>query len=130
VTGKGSTILVVGPTTQEFAHVVNCLSDWDCLLCPVDEDSTTISPPTPTPTPNVILVCARKEPERTVSICGQLWNRYGIADLPILLAVNKYAIAQGHEIRRLGKSDFIITPFTERFLREKVAAILGSEEVS
>ena len=63
--------------------------------------------------------------ERTVSICGQRWNRPEIAEVPILLAVNKCAVGQGNEIRRIGNADFIITPFTEKNLRDEISTTLG-----
>jgi hypothetical protein len=67
------------------------------LLSPiVDEGEPIVSPAMATPT--MVLVYARKEPERSVSICGQLRTQPKTSEIPILLAVNKYAIGQGNEI--------------------------------
>ncbi len=42
-----SIVLVVGPSPEDFAHINQCLSDWECVIVPLNEDETTVSLPPP-----------------------------------------------------------------------------------
>ncbi len=40
------------------------------------------------------------------------------------LAVGRYDITQGNAVKRMGNAEFATTPFTEKSLRAKIAAVL------
>ena len=121
--GNSPTILVVGATLEQAAQVKDCLPDWGCLQVSLsDEGKPSVSPTTSKPT--VILVFARKEQEKTVSICEEIRNLPEIASVPILLAVGTYDITRGNAVKRMGNAEFVTTPFTEKSLRAKIATVL------
>lgn len=71
-------------------------------------------------TPGLIIVYARKTEKNTLAICGQLRNSPESSAVPILLAISRYQITQGSAVKRLGNATFIITPFQEKELRDKI----------
>ena len=119
-------ILVVGATGKETAQLEDCLPDWDCLQVSLSDEGKPSVPPMASK-PTVILVFARKEEEKTVSICREIRNFPEIATVPILLAVGKYDMAQGNAVKRMGNAEFVITPFLQKSLQDKIAALLEDE---
>ena len=62
--------------------------------------------------PKLILVYAQKEPTDTAAICRQLRGVRETASSPILLAVGRYQIGQGNDLRSLGDAAFVILPLS------------------
>lgn len=119
----GSTGLVVGASVEEFAHVGQCLSDWECVRAPQNgqESGASLVPARP----KLIIVYARKEWESTQAICQQV--RKGLGSwAPILLVIGRNEIAQGGAIKEMGSATFIVAPFDAKELRGKIAELLGS----
>ena len=56
---NGSIVIVVGASVEEFDHVKQCLSDWECLIGPLNDEKTSV-PSLPT-TAKLIIVYAQKE---------------------------------------------------------------------
>jgi DNA-binding response OmpR family regulator len=44
----------------------------------------------------------------------------GRADIPILLVIGRYEIAQGIAVRQMGNATFVLLPFSPQQLREKI----------
>ncbi len=106
--------LVVGASVEEFAHVKQCLSDWGTVNASLSEKETA----------NLIIVYARKDEESTLAICEQLRNSPENSSASILLVIGRYEFQQGSAVRRMGNATFIISPFGEKELRDKIAELL------
>ena len=116
--------IVVGASVEEFAHVRQCLSDWDCMSVPLNDEQTGLS--SRFPAADLAIVFAREEQERTFAISEQLRAVPDGAATPLLLVVGRYEISQGTAVGRTGRAGFIITPFGEKELRGKIEGLLGS----
>ena len=77
------------------------------------------------PTAKLIIVHARKQQKSTVAVCEQLRGSPGNQATPILLVIGRYEITQGTAVRSMGNAAFIIAPFDEKELRDKVADLRG-----
>ena len=40
---SGSMAIVVGASAEEFDHVKQCLSDWQCVAAPLNDEETEVS---------------------------------------------------------------------------------------
>jgi len=121
-----SSVIVVGASEDEFDHVKQCLSDWQCVPAPLnDEETEVFSIPAAA---DAFIVYARKEQEKTQAICERLRSSAECSTTPILLAINRYEITQGSAVKRMGNATFIITPFKEEELREKIEQMKKESE--
>jgi response regulator RpfG family c-di-GMP phosphodiesterase len=118
---SGSIAIVVGASAEELDHVKQCLSDWQCVDAPLNDEETEVS--SMPAAAEVIIVYARKSPKNTLAICEQLRNSPECSGAPILLVINRYEISQGSGVKRMGNATFIITPFNEKELRDKIMEI-------
>ncbi len=91
------------------------------MAAPLNDEETEVSS-IPT-TAQLIIVYARKNQNNTRAICEQLRNSPESSAAPILLAINRYEITQGSAVERMGNATFIITPFNEKELRDKIAEV-------
>jgi PleD family two-component response regulator len=114
----GSRVIVVGASEEEFDYVKQCLSDWQCVNAPLNDEGTAVS--SLSATPGLFIVYAQKSEKDTLAICEQLRNSPGTSAVPILLAISRYEITQGSAVKRMGNATFIIAPFKEEELREKI----------
>ncbi len=117
-----STAVVVGASEEEFADVQRCLSKWDCIAAPLNDQETAVS--SIPLTAKLMIVYARKQQKDTLSICEQLRSSPGNSAVPILLVISRYELPQGTAIERMGNAAFIITPFDQDELREKTTELL------
>ena len=117
---------IVGAPSEELAHIEQCLSDWQCVTAPVDDKGTVISPTSALKEAELIVVYAREDKSKTLNICEQLRDAAEGSGAPILLAIDRYAIAQASAVRAIGNAGFIITPFDEEELRDKVNELVGN----
>ena len=124
MTANDAVALIVGPSAQEFAEVRQCLSDWKCVNVPASDGGPAVS--SIIATPQLIIVYAPKDEKKTLAICEQLRNAPETADAPLLLVISRYLISQAHAIKRMGNAGFIITPFDEKQMCEKIAELVDS----
>ena len=113
-----STVIVVGASEEEFGHVKQCLSDWQCMAESLNDEGTAVS--SMPATPGLFIIYAQKSEKSTLAICKQLRNPLGTSAVPILLVISRYEITQGSAVKRMGNATFIITPFKEEELCEKI----------
>jgi|GEM_PF-3616413 len=99
---SGSIAIVVGASAEKFDHVKQCLSNWQCVTAPLNDEETEVSS-MPAAT-EVIMVYARKNPKNTPAICEQLRNSPECSGAPMLLVINRYEISQGSGIRKATKA--------------------------
>jgi len=114
-----SVMLIVGASPEEFDHAKHCLPTWRCVAATLDDNQTIVS--AIPEAVRLILVYARKTEKQTLAICQQLRNAPGRSDTPILLVVSRYMIGQTHPVKRMGNAGFIMTPFNEQQMRERIA---------
>jgi len=113
-----SSAIVVGASEEEFDHVKQCLSDWQCVAESLNDDGTAVS--SMPATPGLFVIYAQKSEKSTLAICEQLRNSPETLAVPILLVISRYEITQGSAVKRMENATFIITPFKEEELREKI----------
>ncbi len=113
-----SMVIVVGASEEEFDHVKQCLSDWQCVAESLNDDGTAVS--SKPATSGLFVVYAQKSEKSTLAICEQLRNSPGTSAVPILLVISRYEITQGSAVKRMGNATFIITPFKEEELCDKI----------
>ena len=118
------TAVVVGASEEELADVQWCLSDWECVAAPLNDQETAIS--SIPPTAKLMIVYARKQQKDTLAICEQLRSSPRNSAVPILLVIGRYEISLGNAVERMGNAMLIIAPFDEDKLREKTAELLKS----
>ncbi len=117
-----ATAVVVGASEEEFAHVKQCLADWECMKASLrDEKMAVASIPE---IAKLSVVYARKDQKNTLALCEQLRGSPGNSDIPILLVISSYELPQGNAVERLGNATFIIPPFDQDELREKTTELL------
>ena len=114
----GSIATVVGASEEELDHVKQCLSDWQCVPAPLNDEETEVS--SIPAAAEAFIVYARKEREKTQAICEQLRNSTETSAAPIVLVIGRYEIVQANAIKRMDNAAFVITPFNERELRDKL----------
>ncbi len=59
-------------------------------------------------------------------ICEQIRNSSENSVVPILLVIGRYQITQANAVKHMGNITFIITPFNEQELRNRIAGLLES----
>ena len=67
-----SIVIVVGASEEEFDHIKQCLSDWQCVAASLNDEGTAVS--SMPATPGLFVVYAQKSEKSTLAICEQLWN--------------------------------------------------------
>ena len=117
-----SMAIVVGASAEEFVHVEQCLADWQCASVSLNNEQTGVS--SIPQGAKLVIVYARKVEKDTLGICEQFRNSPETSVVPILLVIGRYEIAQGHTVRRMGNAAFIIIPFDEKGLNEKIKELL------
>jgi PleD family two-component response regulator len=113
-----SVVIVVGALEEEFNHVKQCLSDWQCVAASLNDEGTAVS--SMPATPGLFIVYAQKSEKNTLAICEQLRNSPETLAVPILLVISRYEMTQGSAVKRMGNATFIITPFKEEELCDKI----------
>ena len=116
------TALVAGASSEEFAHLQRCLSEWECVNAPLKNMKSCICPIGARPT--LAILFAQKDEKNTLTICEQIRNSPENADVPILLIISRYEIIQGNAITRKGNATFLIAPFNEQELRDTCNGLL------
>ncbi len=114
--------LVIGASAEQLSHIKQCLADWECASVPLDDEEAAVS--SALPAAKLIIVYARKEQKSTLTICEQLRNSPENHATPILLVIGRYEITQGSAVRDMGSAGFIITPFDEKELHNKITDLL------
>jgi len=117
---------IVGAPCEELSHIEQCLSDWQCVTAPVDDKATAIIHTPALEEAELIVVYGQEDKSKTSNICEQLREAAEVSGAPILLAIDRYAIAQASAVRAMENAGFIITPFNEEELRGKVKELVGS----
>lgn len=113
------TALIVGASAEEFDHARQCLPSWRCVSAVIDTRQADVrSVPKDV---QLNLVYARKEENETLIVCKKLRNMPKTSGAPILLVISRYLISQGHAVRRMGNAGFIIAPFNEKQMRDRLA---------
>ena len=115
--------LVVDASDQQIAHLKNCLSDWECVIVPVNDQGIAYECSTPTP-PMVAILYAQDEVNSTLAICEQLRTDPNTTSTALLLAISRYEISQGNVVRSLENADFIFTPFDQDELNVRIDRLL------
>ncbi len=105
-------VVVVGASEEEFDHVKQSLSDWQCVAASLNDEKTAAS--SMPATPGLFIVYAQKSEKNTLAICEQLRNSPGTSAVPILLAISRYEITQGSAVERMGKCNVYHNPFQRR----------------
>ena len=118
--------LVVGASAEELAHVRECLSGWRVAVGDVDGGADGCSLPE---RPGLIVVYARKAEKETFAVCERLRNAPETSDAPIPLVISRYLISQGHAVKRMGNGGFIMTPFDEKQMRDRIEECFGISQV-
>ncbi len=118
------TVVVVGASEEELADVQWCLSKWDCVAAPLNDQETAVS--SIPPTAKLMIVYARNQQKDTLAICEQLRSSPGNSAVPILLVIGRYELPLGNAVERMGNAMLIIAPFDEDKLREKTTELLKS----
>jgi response regulator RpfG family c-di-GMP phosphodiesterase len=113
-----SIVIVVGASEEEFDYIKQYLSDWQCVAASLNDEETEVS--SIPPAAKLAIVYARKNQKNTLAICEQVRNPPGSSAVPILLAISRYMITQGSAVKRMGNTTFIIIPFEEKELRDKI----------
>ena len=111
-------VIVVGASQEEFDHVKLCLCDRQCVAASLNDEKTALS--SMPPMPGLFIVYAQKSQKNPLAICEQLRNSPESSAVPILLAISRYEIIQGYAVKRLGNAAFVIIPFKEEELRDKI----------
>ena len=114
--------IVVGASEEEFAHVRQCLADWQCMNASLCDEKMAVSS-----IPEIAKLCvvyARKDQKNTLALCEQLRGSSGNSNIPILLVISRYELPQGNAVERMGNATFIITPFDQDELRDKITELL------
>ena len=117
-----SIALVVGASAEDLEHIRECLTGWCCVAMDVDGETDGCSP---SGCPELIVLYARKAEKETLAICEQLRNAPETSDVPILMVISRYQIAQAHAFKRIGNASFIMTPFDEKKMHGKIAECFG-----
>ena len=117
----GDMVLVVGASAEELAHVEQCLTDWRCVSVSLNSEETGVS--SIPQGAKLIIAYARKVGKNTLGICEQFRNAPESSTVPILLVIGRYEIPQGSRVRQMGNATFIITPFGEKELRDKITEL-------
>ena len=113
-----SVLLIVGASAEEFDHAKQCFPTWRCVAATLDDNQTIVS--ATSEAVRLILVYAGKTEKQTLAVCQQLRNAPETSDTPILLVVSRYMIGQTHPVKRMGNAGFIMTPFNEQQIRERI----------
>jgi len=115
--------LVVGASAEEFDRARQCLPSWRCVSAVIDTGQADVrSVPKDV---QLNLVYARKEENETLIVCKKLRNMPKTSGAPILLVISRYLISQGHAVKRMGNAGFIMVPFDEERMRDKLAEAFG-----
>jgi response regulator RpfG family c-di-GMP phosphodiesterase len=113
------TIIVSEASGEDFIHLQQCLPNWQCQVAPpINEDPTLSWFP---PTAELIIVYAQKEQREALAICEQFRNSPQSATVPILLIIGRYDIPQANAVKQMGNATFMIAPFSEKELQDKLA---------
>jgi len=114
-------IIVSEASGEDFIHLQQCLPDWQCQIAPpINEDPAFSWFP---PLVELIIVYAQKEQRETLAICEKFRNSPQSATVPILLIVGRYDIPQANAVKQMGNTTFIIAPFSEKELQDKLDEI-------
>ena len=124
IIADGSIAIVVGAPAEEFDRIKRYLSDWQCVAAPLNNEGAAVS--SIPATPELIIIYARNNEKDTLAICEQLRNSTESSAIPILLAINRYEITQGSAVKRMGNTSFIIIPFNEKELCNKINELFES----
>jgi PleD family two-component response regulator len=118
---NGPVAIVVGASDEEFAHVDQCLADWECVSASLRDEEMAVS--SISETARLIVVYARNDQKNTLALCEQLRGSPGNSVAPILLVISRYELPQGNAVERMGNATFIIVPFGERDFRERISEL-------
>ena len=93
-------------------------------MAPLNDEETALSS-TPLAAKLIFVYC-RKEEKNTLAICEQIRNSSENSAAPILLVISRYQITQANAVKRMGNITFIMTPFNEQELRNRISGLLES----
>lgn len=77
----------------------------------------------------VIVFAKPNDEKRALALCQEIRNRPELASIPLLVAINRYQLSLGNDVRRLPNAHFILTPIEEQRLESKLEE-MGSELAS
>jgi response regulator RpfG family c-di-GMP phosphodiesterase len=113
--------LVVGASEEELSHIRTCLADWECPSAELGEDQRSVLEIPATL--DVVVVHARKSEPDTLALCEHFRSAPQSAAVPILLVIGRYEITQGSAIMRMGNAAWLMAPFKEKELSQRIAQL-------
>jgi len=115
---NSSRAVILGASVEQFSHIHKCLPAWECVNLPLDGRATMAS--LDCKEIRLAVLYARKSPENTVFICKSIRDSEDFSNVPILLVISRYQMGQANAVRDMANVNFIIAPFTEKELHEKI----------
>lgn len=115
---NNSKAVILGASVEQFSHIHKCLPAWECVNLPLDGSATMAS--LACKDISLAVLYARKNVETTVFFCKSIRESTEFSNVPILLVVSRYQIDQANAIRDMANVSFIIAPFSEKELHDKI----------
>ena len=113
--------VILGASVEQFSHIHKCLPAWECVNLPLDGSATMTS--LACKEIRLAILYARKRPESTVFICKGIRDSAEFSNVPILLVVSRYQMGQANAVRDMANVSFIIAPFSEKEIHDKIIEI-------
>ena len=86
-------------------------ADWAGGTSPVRPDASVDA---------IIVFVEQSDEERALGLCQEIRNCPDTAAPPLLVAIDRYQLPLGNDVRRLPNAHFVLTPIDEKRLRSKL----------
>ena len=126
-------VTLVDASPDDVEALTARMPNWTWLHAPAD-CSAGAEPVEPEALPDAVMVFGdREDPERTRALCQEIRQNDRMSDVPLLVAIDRYQMTLGNEVRELPNAHFVITPIEEERLRERLQEMrsrFGAETTS
>jgi len=117
-------VAVFNAGPDALAEMQRRLDGCECEPASFDADSQAIAASFREP-PDILLVYGCDDPHDAVDLCHHIRSAQQLRNVPLLLVITRYQIYIAHELRKMERSHFIMTPVEEADLRRQYETLSG-----
>jgi len=121
------TILLVEPSSQQIAQLKRDIPDWNWIEMPPPQHDTGVFISGQSQVDVVIVFAKSNEEEYALTLCEKIRKLPELNSIPLLVAINRYQMMLGNDVKHLPLSHFIFAPIDKNSLIEKLEEINTSQ---
>ena len=120
-------VLLVEPDSHQKAQLKKDIPDWNWIEAPTPKHDAEMSISGQNQVDAVIVFAKTNEEEYALALCKKIRKLTELQGIPLLVAINRFQMMLGNDVKHLAFSHFIFTPIEKNSLKNTLGKIKTSQ---